>query len=371
MVNVLVYALPNRNSGGLSVVSNLYHDFRSHEDEYGDIHWFFITSVDSFESTPHITVRNDEWALKTWAHRWYYNKFIVKKYIKDNDIDVTISINMNPIGGSTPNIISMHNVLPLYRCGYEVFDSLYWISKQFILNRMMVRSYKSAKAILIPSRWIRHALIEKFKIDDRKIYLSQIPVPEVSSLLEQKHVTVNDDDEDIVFIYPASSYLYKNHMVIVKAVKLLKEQGVDGYRVLFAGYTGSGRTVEAIKEIIRDKELPIEIKGNIGKQELVEIYRKSVLIFPSKIETDAFPILESMACGGEIISASLPYAREALEGYDRVSFFDVDDYEGLADIMREVMYTYDANKHGRAVERENIRPRSETIVPIIRRIVKK
>ena len=69
----------------------------------------------------------------------------------------------------------------------------------------------------------------------------------------------------------------------------------------------------------------------------MERYEDGVLLFPSKIETDGFPLLESMACGGFILAADLPYAREALAGYERCALFDPDDAEQLKDRMKQVI----------------------------------
>ena len=368
-INVMVYGLPNRYSGGLAVINNLYYDFFTNKDAFPDIHWFFIVGVDSIESSDNITVVNEERYLKTWLHRFYYNKIIAPRFIRDNDIVATITLNMNTIRGKTPNIISFHNVLPLHHIGFDVFDSLYWIIKQRLINHIVVKSLKKAKAILIPSDWLRKELVNKFGIQDSRIHLSQIPVPEISKLLIDSNTdSFQRSGDEVVFLYPSTSYLYKNHKVVMNAVRKLKMNNVRGYKVVFTGYAVSGKNAIRVKDDIIKEDLPIEIRDNMTKEELAAAYRKDVLLFPSKIETDAFPLLECMACGGEILTSDFPFSREALKGYDRAVFFDADDHVTLAEIMKETIKLHDSSACGHVPERKDIRPRSETIVPIIRRI---
>ena len=334
-MNLLVYALPNTNSGGLSVVTNLYEDVKRHRGLYPDVHWFFIVGTEGFSDTENITIVNESWALKTYFHRWYYNTICVRKFVKENKITAVISLNVLVTGLKTPSIICMHNVLPLYRCNHSVFDKKTDIIKQAVRNMMMVNSWKRADYIIVPSLWIAKALVKRFNIRRANIMINPISILEVSRFADQTKINVMEYREGgkKMFIYPSSGFPYKNHRVIVEASKRLKKQGIENYYIRFTGNVGNERTIRGIRKEISRWNLPIEFCGLLPKEELIKAYKSGVLIFPSKIETDGFPILESMSCGAYIIASNRAYAQEALAGYDNYDLFEPDDSFRLAELM--------------------------------------
>ncbi len=371
MINVLVYALPNRNSGGYSVIRNLYEDIKTHN--YPNIHWFFIVGMDGFENTDSITVYNEEWALKTYLHRYFYNIVKVKEFVKEHDIEAVISLNMGVSGLKIPSIISLHNVLPFYRCDSSVFDRRKDMVKQAVINRIIIKSLKQAEYIIIPSNWIKRELMSKLEIEEDRIIISSIIVPEVAALLDEERFVVKYDDKKnhiVSFIYPSSGFPYKNHTVIINAAKKLKQQGIDNYYIKLAGDVGNGMTIQKLKKEIMQNNLPIDFCGPLSKEELVKAYQERVLLFPSKIETDGFPLLESMACGGYIIASNLEYAREALQNYDNYDLFEPDDENELSDLMKKVINSGNLPRSVH-VGIENVKSRSEVIVPILRSIANK
>lgn len=366
MTNVLVYALPNRSSGGLSVIENLYYDLKENAEKFPDIHWFFIMGINALESTSNITVMNEDGALKTWLHRYWFNKVKLKKFVKEKNIKVVISINMGVAGVDAPSIISFHNVLPFYPCNQEMFDDFYWMVKQRIINREILNSVKRAIFVIVPSRWVKEILVDRFGVKEQRVCVSPIALPEIQKLSEETEIPETDMLRH-EFIYPASGFPYKNHRVIVEAAKILQSKGIENYRVRFSGMTGEGKTIKVIRSDIAANHLPIEFCGSLSKKDLVAAYRKGILVFPSKIETDGFPLLESMACGGYILAADLPYAREALEHYSNYELFDPDNAIALAKLMAIAMEHKRRNAPSdRAVNFE----RSKVLVPMIRNIIK-
>ena len=132
------------------------------------------------------------------------------------------------------------------------------------------------------------------------------------------------------FIYPANAYLNKNHQVIIDACRILKHQGVTGYRIQFTlSEKSKGLADRLLKEIRRD-DLPIEYIGHLNKEDLFEKYQIMVTLFPSYIETFGLPLLEAKSVGGKIIASNLPFSHEILDGYDHANFVDWNDAAGWA-----------------------------------------
>ena len=78
----------------------------------------------------------------------------------------------------------------------------------------------------------------------------------------------------------------------------------------------------------------IEFLGSISHAEVMKLYCRAVLVFPSYIETYGLPLKEASLCGAPIICADRPFSREILEEYNSRSYFPPFDDEALAECMR-------------------------------------
>jgi glycosyltransferase involved in cell wall biosynthesis len=137
------------------------------------------------------------------------------------------------------------------------------------------------------------------------------------------------------FFYPASAYSYKNHETLLKAIRILKHQGIVDYRVLLTLKQDSlPKSCEPYLSELQDN---VVFLGNISHQEVMELYCKSVLVFPSYIEAYGLPLKEASLCDTPIIAADRPFSREVLMGYDKVSFYPAFESEALAAAMIEFL----------------------------------
>jgi glycosyltransferase involved in cell wall biosynthesis len=59
------------------------------------------------------------------------------------------------------------------------------------------------------------------------------------------------------------------------------------------------------------------------------------LLFPSKLETWGLPLSEAKAFGKPILAANLPYAKETIGDYEKVSFFNPENPKELADFISQ------------------------------------
>ena len=75
--------------------------------------------------------------------------------------------------------------------------------------------------------------------------------------------------------------------------------------------------------------------GRLTPEEMKAVYSRSVLVFPSYLETVGLPLLEAKALSRPIIAADLEYARESVGDYDEVHYFSALDYDALAVAIEE------------------------------------
>lgn len=140
-----------------------------------------------------------------------------------------------------------------------------------------------------------------------------------------------------LFFYPASAISYKNHTIIIEAAKQLKKKGITNYRVVLTLEGDENKAVEKMAQEVQEQNLPIEFIGKITPDEVYEYYSKSILIFPSYVETFGLPMLEAKLHGSPILASDCPFSHEILDGYDQAKFFNPFNVEALESAMETIL----------------------------------
>lgn len=143
---------------------------------------------------------------------------------------------------------------------------------------------------------------------------------------------INNNLNSFVF-FPASGQFYKNHQVLIKAASIIKQY--YGIKLIFM-FTLSLESQYAIalqhlaKQVGVDDQ--IAFVGNLPHEEVMKYYEDcSLVAFPSYIETFGLPLVEAASLLKPIVASDLEYAREALEGYNGVTFVDHNDSQKWAE----------------------------------------
>ena len=95
-----------------------------------------------------------------------------------------------------------------------------------------------------------------------------------------------------------------------------------------------------------------EYTGRLSREEVIDEYKKSVLIYPSYIESFGYPLAEAKRVGTIVLSADTPVAREALGDYENAYYFDPFEPQQLADLMGKVINGEIERKETKTVENE-------------------
>jgi glycosyltransferase involved in cell wall biosynthesis len=139
------------------------------------------------------------------------------------------------------------------------------------------------------------------------------------------------------FFYPAFPRVFKNFEVICKASEILLKEGMYNFQVKFTISGDENRYSRHIFNSFRHIK-NIKFLGIQSRDAVFDLYNSAnCVIFPSKLETWGLPITEFKKYNKPILLADLPYAHETLGMYDKAKFFHPDNYEQLADAMKELI----------------------------------
>lgn len=340
-MRILVYDIAAEDGGGRYVLTQFYNELVeetkrsiSFAEEY---EWFLVTSLCTFTEYEHIHVLTFPEAKRSRKNRIAFDLFKIRKLLKEIKPDRIISLQNNPvIGTRIPQVVYLHQSLQYCPKRYSFFkkEERTTAFRQKIICGMYKHELPRAGHIFVQTQWMKQATADWLHCGPERISVIPMKLPEVPAPSERTEMRVPREGETC-FFYPARDESYKNHEVIVEASRILRSQGIDGFRVLFTMSETSGGYARLIAEKSRD--LPIELIGNVPHDMIWSYYAQCVLVFPSYMETVGLPMLEAKAAGGRILASDLPFSHEDLDGYAGASFFRYSDPQELAELMKKAM----------------------------------
>ena len=293
-----------------------------------DIFFFYFSKKRLFEDTEHITYVNIDpksrmikpsKLFRFWLY-WYDIQVMYYYTSLYNNVDlpqVTTVWDLN------------HNDIPAFpevsrRGGFDARQGGY--------------NYKLPRAtrILVGNNVGKHDICTYYPVDERKVRLVPMFTPQdVFSLEPDEGILEKFNLEKGKFIYyPAHFWAHKNHIRIVKAVKELKDRGVE----LTCVFSGVGTRLNFIKQKVKEYGLENQIKfvGFISREEVCALYKNALaLTYASVYGPDNIPPLEALYFECPAIVSGIDGHREQLG--DTVTFFDVFDHIDLANKIQDVM----------------------------------
>ena len=265
--------------------------------------------------------------VKPLVRRFLWDAFGVKRWLSQRKIVPIATISLQNTGFNcgynVPNFIYYHQSISLLNFRWNVFNKeqrSLWFYKNIypVFIRLFLRD---TTEIFVQLEYIKDLFAKKFGVKDEKIHVISptVYIPQDRSI---EDITL--DEERINLFYPATPFFYKNHSVLVNAIKSANNTS----KLYFTCNPG---------EIVNNTNDRIEYLGRISYERVLSMYKScDALVFPSFIETYGLPLIEAATLGVPIIAADLPYAREVLEGYDGVMFVSHDNVSGWAEAISKL-----------------------------------
>lgn len=330
-MKIIVFDVPASTGGALSILKDFYEEIIQNDDL--DIKWIFVLSEPSLKETENIKVLRFPWIKKSWLHRLFFDQFIAPKLVKKFQPDKIFSLQNIVIPKvKTEQIVYVHQSLPFsdYRFNFSG-NRILWI-KQNIISRLILKSISKSQKIIVQSNWIKEACIEKSNVKESKIVVLPPKIPlQIINYFEENRQNFSN------FFYPAGADFYKNHRLIVAACEQLLRSNDYQFHVIFTLRGDENKHIKVLYKKVQELKLPIKFIGAIEREKVFEYYSKSILIFPSYIETFGLPLLESKMHKGIIFAADTPFAHEILDGYPNAYYFNCFNSEELKRLMQKLL----------------------------------
>ena len=268
---------------------------------------------------------------KYWFFRLYDEYFYFKKLSKKMQPDVWLSLHdMTPNVVCKKQFVYCHNPMMFYKPNLKEWLFDYKIGLFSVFYKFLYQvNIKKNKAVFVQQNWIKNAFQEVFKIEN--VIISQ---PKIDF---QTEIFINDlklDNNKVHFFYPSFPRSFKNFELIFDAIKTLDIKIAN--QICFHLTLNSNASDRYSKYLFKKFKnvSSVNFTGILSKSEIKNYYKRiDCLVFPSKLETWGLPISEAKFFEKPMFLSNLPFAKEAVGTYDKVSFFDVENSQQLADLI--------------------------------------
>ncbi|MBR6645917.1 MAG: glycosyltransferase [Clostridia bacterium] len=314
-MRIVVNDIAASSGGALSVLTDFYEFVK---ENYKNDEWIFLLGDKYIEETENIKVVLLPEIKESHKKKLIFDFFTGRKVINDLNPDAVISLqNIITFGVKVPQLVFIHQALPFQ--DVRKF-SLFKASErslaivQHIIGAIIKISAKCADVVAVQTNWMRRAVAKKANVRIKKVVVCP---PEISI---EKGTAIPDTKS---FFYPTGKSIYKNNDCIFEAVNILKEEGINDFKIKLT--------------LDEENDENFEFTGRLSREAVVEEYKKSVLLFPSYIESFGYPLAEAGRTGTIILSSDTPVARDALGDYENAYYFDPFEPCQLADLMKQVI----------------------------------
>lgn len=305
--------------GGAMTILKQFYEYVKQNDSKNE--WIFLLGDSYLEETERIKIHSFPDVKKSRIKKILFDCFCGKRVVNSLAPDVVVSLqNIITFGVKKPQILYVHQSIPFQKEKKFSFlkkeeHSLAVI--QHIIGFFIKASVKRADKVFVQTKWMQKAVADRCGKKAEDILLA---FPTIESF--EPNASKYDNTR---FFYPTSNQLYKNNDVIVKACDELNAMGINDFTIDLTLPEGT----------IAHKN--IRCVGYLSREQMVEEYQSSTLLFPSYIETVGLPLLEAKSCHTMILASDTDFSHECLDGYPHVQFFTFNNYQTLANEMRTIL----------------------------------
>ena len=188
-------------------------------------------------------------------------------------------------------------------------------------NKLYTLSANLADAVLTSSDFVRNDVIEKMGIVAEKVFAVPVTVnPQVPDGLKQfspEEARKRYRLPDIYGFYPAHFWPHKNHLTLVRALRVVRERNPSiDLKLVFTGFRGHSGWPKVAEELNRlNLKQHILNLDHIPVGHLAAIYRSArFCVVPSLFEASSYPVIEAQLLGCPVMCSNVTSLPELVRG---------------------------------------------------------
>jgi glycosyltransferase involved in cell wall biosynthesis len=259
-----------------------------------------------------------------------------------------------------PYLVTMHDVQELH------FPENFSPAQRAVRAVQYWKAMEKAAEVIVSYHHVRADLIKFFGLPADKIHVCPIPFNSISLAAptpdEAAAYATKYADWTPFLFYPAHTWQHKNHAQLFRALRKIKDNGIDtrfeNLSLICTGGTNHHYHAEVLREVkalaLTDSIL---FAGIVPENELRWLYEQAALVtIPTRYEAGSFPLYEAMLLGAPVICSNVTSLPETIN--DARFIFDPQDTEALAALITRALSDEDfrqANRDNSALQSAELR----------------
>jgi glycosyltransferase involved in cell wall biosynthesis len=238
-----------------------------------------------------------------------------------------------------PLSITTPCILTFFDLQHEYYPQFFTPAELDYRARTYRPSVEKAIHIIVPSKYTRQTLIEKYSVPLDK--MSFVPVGLIKSFqrpekgkIDQVKAKYNLPEKFI--FYPANPWPHKNHACLMAALRIYQEKYGRPPELVLSGRLQNKVWDAKQLAIAAGVEENIIDLGFVPFEDLPALYSAATLmVFPSLFEGFGIPLVEAMACGCPIAAANATAIPECVN--NAALLFDPFDPGAIAEAVHQLI----------------------------------
>ena len=223
-------------------------------------------------------------------------------------------------------VVTIHDLIHQHQA-MSTHGKLLFSLKKYGYKKVFSVAVRKSQKILVPSEFVRHQLLNEWKVEDSKV----VVIYEGVNLSHPRGGLALHGIKSPYILYVGNAHPHKNIEGLIIAFLKLKDSSLrqnGDLKLVLAGK--SNYFWEGIKK--KYDHPKIIYTGFVSDEELASLYKNaSVYVEPSFEEGFGLPILEAFAAGCPVVASNIGSLKEV--GGDAVLYFDPND---LGDMVEKI-----------------------------------
>lgn len=332
--NIIVNATALSTSGALTILKQFIKNTENHLQ----YHFICFIPCDLNLIKPK-NVTFIEIPKMNWLKRVLWDSFKLKAWLSNRDIKPhkVISLQNTSINIDADQIIYLHQPLPFSEVSWSIFkkEEFKLFLYKYFYSLFIFFFVKESTVFVVQTNWMKDALSKKFGIPEGRIETIKPEVIFPSNIVYNTEVKSSGCQK---LLYPAVPVFYKNHTLILDAMKYLK--GLNKLEKSQFQVTFKEGDYPLFDKIALEHDLVdfIEYLGVLPYEELMGKYLGAkCILFPSYVETYGLPLAEAAYFGKKVLCSDIAFAHDVLEGYSGAVFLDYKNSKIWGDAISKVL----------------------------------
>lgn len=247
---------------------------------------------------------------------------IIRKY-KINIVHSPYQDYVDTIG--VPFITTMHDVQELHFP--QFFNSEARAARAVHYKNAIELSDK----VIVSYQHIKNDLIRFFNVNPENVVVILLDLHQSwHEGFNEKDVLTNTSLKvpDKFLLLPAATWIHKNHLLLLKTIKELKDEGININLVCTGDKTEYYFNV--LEEYIAENKLSniVDFKGIVTNQELYSLYKNCIgVVIPTLYEAGSFPLYEAILLNVPVICSNTTSLPETIKNEEYI--FDTNSVSEL------------------------------------------